>query len=81
MGDADDRIPTLPAPAVQALVVSGLPPCMIALIADGTWQVRAQLVVDEQAELVAAAPDPTAICHRAQHALGLAGIGSRIAPD
>jgi hypothetical protein len=63
------------------LVVDGLPPCTIQAAADGTWSVTAQLAADEQAAFMAAAPDPTALCQRAQHALGLAGIGSRIAPD
>jgi len=82
VGDVDDRIhTTLPATAAQALVVDGLPPCTIAPTTDGTWQVTTQLVADEQAALAAAAPSPAALCQRAQHALGLAGIGSRIAPD
>jgi hypothetical protein len=81
MGDVDDRIPTLPATAVQALRVDGLPPCTIQAMADGTWHVTAQLVADAQAALAAAAPSPDVLCQRAQHALGLAGIGSRIAPD
>src|SRR6266487_3718685 len=81
MGDADDRIPALPATAVQALRVDGLPPCTIQAMADGTWHVTTQLAADEQAALVAAALQPEVICQRAQHALGLAGIGSRIAPD
>lgn len=82
MSHADDRIhSTLPAPTAQTLRVDGLPPCMIAATADGTWQVRAQLAADEQAALMAAAPDPAEVCRRAQHALGLAGIGSRIEPD
>jgi hypothetical protein len=86
MGDVDDRIPPLPAPAVQALRVEGLPPCTIQAMADGTWHVTTQLVRDEAAALAAAALAATALppdvlCQRAQHALGLAGIGSRIAPD
>ena len=80
MGDADDRIPTLPATAIQALVVDGLPPCALQATADGTWHVTTQLAADEQAAL-ASAPAPDELCRRAQHALGLAGIGSRIAPD
>ena len=80
MGDVDDRIPPLPATAVQALRVDGLPPCTIQAMADGTWHVTTQLAADEQAAL-ASAPAPDELCRRAQHALGLAGIGSRIAPD
>lgn len=80
MGDADDRIPTLPATAIQALVVDGLPPCALQATADGTWRVTAQLAANEQAAL-ASVPAPDELCRQAQHALGLAGIGSRIAPD
>jgi hypothetical protein len=82
MADANDRThSSLPATAALTLRVDGLPPCAIQAAADGTWHVTAQLAADEQAALVAAAPDPAALCQRAQHALGLAGIGSRIAPD
>ena len=66
---------------VHELVVDGLPPCTIAVTADGIWHVVAQLAADEQAALVAAATQPDTLCQRAQHALGLAGIGSRIKPD
>jgi len=66
---------------VHELVVDGLPPCTIALIADETWHVVAQLATDDQAALTAAVTHPDTLCQRAQHALGLAGIGSRIAPD
>ena len=69
------------AGTVQDLVVDGLPPCTIYATANGIWHVMAQLATDEQAALAAAAPSPDALCQRAQHALGLAGIGSRIAPD
>ena len=69
------------AGAVQHLVMDGLPPCTIAVTADGTWHVMAQLAADEQAALAAAATHPDTLCQRAQHALGLAGIGSRIKPD
>jgi hypothetical protein len=62
----------------QALVVDGLPPCTIYAAEDGTWHVTAQLASDEQASLAASAPTPDDLCRRAQHALGLAGIGSRI---
>jgi hypothetical protein len=67
--------------AAQALVVDGLPSCTIAPAGDGTWHVTAQLAGEEQAALTVAAPSPDTLCQRAQHALGLAGIGSRIAPD
>ena len=66
---------------MHELVVDGLPPCTIALIADQTWHVVAQLATDDQAALTAAVTHPDTLCQRAQHALGLAGIGSRIAPD
>jgi len=69
---------TSPARRVK---VDGLPPCTIQAMADGTWHVTTQLAADEQAALVAAALQPDVLCQRAQHALGLAGIGSRIAPD
>jgi hypothetical protein len=62
----------------QALVVDGLPPCTIYAAEDGTWHVLAQLASDDQAALAASAPTPDDLCRRAQHALGLAGIGSRI---
>src|SRR5207253_1050044 len=55
--------------------------CTIQALADGTWHVTTQLAADEQAALAAATPSPDVLCQRAQHALGLAGIGSRIAPD
>jgi hypothetical protein len=66
------------AGAVQNLVVDDLPLCTIHVTDDGTWHVVARLAADEQAALAAAAPSPEALCQRAQHALGLAGIGSRI---
>ena len=69
------------AGTAQSLRVDGLPPCTIQATADGIWSVTAQLAADEQAALAAAASDPDALCQRAQHALGLAGIGSRIAPN
>jgi hypothetical protein len=62
----------------QALVVDGLPPCTIYAAEDGTWHVTAQLASDEQASLAASASTPDDLCRRAQHALGLSGIGSRI---
>ncbi len=63
------------------LVVDGLPPCTIQAMADGTWHVTTQLAANAQAALAAAAPSPDVLCQRAQHALGLAGIGSRITPN
>jgi hypothetical protein len=65
----------------QPLVAEGLPPCTIQAMADGTWHVTAQLVRDEEAALAVTALPPDVLCQRAQHALGLAGVGSRIAPD
>jgi len=67
-----------PASSAQNLVVDGLPRCTIYLTDDGTWHVMAQLAADDVAALAAAAPSPEALCQRAQHVLGLAGIGSRI---
>jgi hypothetical protein len=71
---------TLPgtAGAAQALVVSGLPTCIIHAAEDGTWHMLAQLASDDQAAFAASAPSPDDLCRHAQHALGLAGIGSRI---
>jgi len=69
------------ASAAQALLVDGLSLCTIALTPNGTWYVTAQLAAGEEAALAAAVPSPLILCQRAQHALGLAGIGSRIAPD
>jgi len=80
MGEADCTHSTFPATSTQALRVDGLPPCALQATADGTWHVTAQLAADEQAAL-ASAPAPDELCRRAQHTLGLAGIGSRIAPD
>jgi hypothetical protein len=82
MDDIDNHTPHTTPPAVaQALVVDGLAPCTIETSPDGTWHVTAQLAADEQDALATAAPSSDALCQRAQHALGLAGIGSRIAPD
>ena len=67
--------------AAQTLLVDGLPPCTITVTVDGTWHLMAQLAADEQAASSAAVTYPDTLCQRAQHALGLAGIGSRIAPD
>jgi hypothetical protein len=66
------------ASAAQALVVSGLPTCTIQAADNGTWHVIAQLASDEEAAFAASAPSRDDLCRRAQHALGLAGIGSRI---
>jgi hypothetical protein len=64
------------AGAAQALVVDGLPPCTIQAAEDGTWHVMAHLVATDQAAFAASTSED--LCQRAQHALGLAGIGSRI---
>jgi hypothetical protein len=64
--------------AAQDLVVDGLPRCTIRANDDGTWHVVGQLAADAQAALVATAPTPDDLCQQAQHALGLAGIGSHI---
>jgi hypothetical protein len=79
MDNIDNHTP--PPTSGQALVVSDLPPCTIQTSGDGTWHVTSQLAADEQDALAMAVPNPEALCQRAQHALGLAGIGSRIAPD
>ena len=81
MANGNQRTDQGRASTVHELVVDGLPPCTIALIADETWHVVAQLATDDQAALTAAVTYPDTLCQRAQHALGLAGIGSRIAPD
>ncbi len=60
------------------LIVDGLPHCTIQAAGDGTWHVLAQLAAGDQVALAATAPTPDDLCQRAQHALGLAGIGSRI---
>lgn len=79
--DSAGRDPVRSIPTAQAFGVEGLPPCTITRATDGLWYVTAQLAPDEQAASVAAALEPTALCRQAQHALGMAGIGSRIAPD
>jgi hypothetical protein len=81
MTDGNRRTYEGRAGTVQDLVMDGLPPCTIAVTADGICHVVAQLAADEQAALAAAATHPDTLCQRAQHALGLAGIGSRIKPD
>ena len=63
--------------SAQLLIVHGLPPCTIQMAADGTWHVAAQFATDEQ-EAHAPELPLDLLCQRAQHALGLAGIGSRI---
>ena len=60
------------------LVVDGLPPCTIHMTDDGTWHVVMRIAAGEQAALATEALSPEALCQRAQHALGLAGIGSCI---
>jgi hypothetical protein len=81
MADGNQRTHQRRAGAAQDLLVDGLPPCSIVVTADGTCHITRQLEAEEQAALAAAAPLPDVLCQRAQHALGLAGIGSRIAPD
>ena len=81
MSDGDQRTYQGPVGAAQDLLVDGLPPCTIAVTADGIWHVAAQLAAVEQAALAAAATHPDTLCQRAQQALGLAGVGSRIEPD
>ena len=78
MTDGNQRTRQFRSCAAPALVVDGLPTCTIHATEDGTWHVVAQLTDTEQAALAAAAPSPDALCKRALHALGLAGIGSRI---
>ena len=69
------------ASAAHPLVVSGLPTCTIHAAEDGTWHMMAQLAEGDQAALAASAPSRDDLCRRAQHALGLAGIGSRIGSE
>lgn len=79
MDNADDRARS--RTAAQTLVVSDLPPCTITPTSNGLWYLTAEAVADDQAASLATTPDPAALCRQAQHALGLAGIGSRIAPE
>ncbi len=79
MDTIDNHTP--PPASGQALVVSDVPPCTIQTSGDGTWRVTIQLAAEDQDALLAAAPSPDVLCQRAQHVLGLAGIGSRIAPE
>jgi hypothetical protein len=81
MANGNQRTDQGRASNVHELVVDGLPPCTIARASDGMWHVTAQVTADEQAALTAAAFNSIALFQRAQHALGLAGIGSRIASD
>ena len=76
--DSTRRTPDGTTRVALDLVMKGLPRCTIHAIEDGTWHVTAQLAADDQATLVAAAPTPDDLCRQAQHALGLAGIGSHI---
>ena len=50
----------------------------IAQAADSTWILSVQLAPDERAGFEAAALTVDELCYRAQHALGMAGFGSRI---
>lgn len=79
MDNDDDRARSR-TPA-QVLVVSGLPPCTMSPATDGLWYLTVEAAADDQAASSAAALEPAALCRQAQHALGLAGIGSRIAPE
>jgi hypothetical protein len=63
--------------SVQLPIIPGLPSCTIQIATDGIWHVAAQFGAGEQEALVSALPLDV-LCQRAQHALGLAGIGSRI---
>ena len=78
VNDSNQRTRQGRAGVAQNLIVEGLPPCTIHATADGIWHVLAQLAADDQAALAGAALGRDEICQRAQHALGLAGIGSRI---
>lgn len=60
--------------------VPGLPPCTIQMTTDGAWHIAALFDTGEQEAQVSALPLDM-LCKRAQHALGLAGIGSRIEDD
>ncbi len=81
MADGNLRTYQGRAAAAQDLLVDGLPPCSITVTADGTGHVVAQLADEDTAALRSAAPTHDDLCQRAQHALGLAGIGSRIDAD
>jgi hypothetical protein len=63
--------------SAQLPTIPGLPSCIIQMATEGTWHVTAQFGTSEQEAQVSALPLDV-LCQRAQHALGLAGIGSRI---
>jgi hypothetical protein len=63
--------------SAQLPIIPGLPSCTIQIATNGIWHVAAQLGTGEQEAPVSALPLDV-LCQRAQHALGLAGIGSRI---
>jgi hypothetical protein len=69
-----------PTAMEQLLTIDGLPPCTFQMATDGTWHVAAQFGTGEQ-EAQVSALSLDMLCKRAQHALGLAGIGSRIEDD
>ena len=50
----------------------------IAQAADNTWILSVELAPGEHAALDATVPGVDELCYRAQHALGMAGFGSRI---
>jgi hypothetical protein len=50
----------------------------IAPAADNTWRLSVQLAPDERAGFETAALTVDELCYRAQHVLGMAGLGSRI---
>jgi hypothetical protein len=57
------------------------PRCTLVALGDGLgWQVSVTLAPADQAALSAAQPSAYDLCAAAQHALGLAAIGSRIDP-
>jgi hypothetical protein len=57
------------------------PRCTLVSLGDGLgWQVSVKLAPADQAALSAAQPSAYQLCAAAQHALGLAAIGSRIDP-
>ena len=75
MAEINNR--TQSATAAQPLLIDGLPPCAIQAV-NGVYAITAQLSADDAAALIAAAPSAYGLCQDAQHALGMAGIGSRI---
>src|SRR5919202_3235708 len=57
------------------------PRCTLLALGDGQgWQVSVTLTPADQAAVEAAQPSGYQLCAAAQHALGLAAIGSRIDP-